>query len=104
MTPLPLDWDCLGPPPAHPATLQYLETCYRTGKTEIYLSRCLTCAQLYRVETYEISDWSGGSDYYDETKIWIPLDEDEAEAVRRDSIYRPRSDRSHRYDSGWRAG
>jgi hypothetical protein len=97
-------WTCLGPGKPHPVDLERLDLCYsRGGDTEIAVERCRACGQLYRFFTSEIHDWTGENDYFDRTDIWTPIDADEADALRLDNTYQPRSERSHRYDTGWRA-
>ena len=98
------DWDCFGPGPGHKAELQWLASGYRSPSTDISISRCQTCGLLYHVHRYELSDWSAGGDYSDETTIWTPLDPDEVGAAQQNSNYKPRSEKSHRHDTGWRAG
>ena len=102
MTLGPQDWRCFGPPPAHSADLEYVATCYRSPSMDIEIQRCRACGRFYHFFRHELADWSAGRDYYDETTIWTPLDADEVEAARQDSNYRPRSDKSHRHDTGWR--
>ena len=95
------DWDCLGPPPAHPVDLERYETPHPSFTREVAIDRCKTCGQLYRFDFSEISDWSGGRDSTDETRHWIPIDEDEVERVRRDRAYRPRSEKFYEHQTGW---
>ena len=97
------DWECLAPGDGHFADLIRLAMVYHSPKTDIEIHRC-ACGQAYHVHQYEVSDWSGDSDYYDQTIIWTPLAYEEVEAAAQDSNYRPRSEKNHRYDSGWRAG
>jgi hypothetical protein len=95
------DWDCLGPPPAHQVDLERFETPHPSFSREVAIDRCRKCGQLYRYDFSEISDWSGGRDYSDETRTWIPIDQNEIEMVRRDSSYQPRSERRHQHQTGW---
>jgi hypothetical protein len=95
------DWDCLGPSPAHPVDLERIETPLPSFTSEIAIERCRVCGQLYRYQLSEISDWSGGRDYSDETRTWIPIDKDEIEIVRSDFNYRPRSKKRHEHSTGW---
>ncbi|HYJ30824.1 MAG TPA: hypothetical protein VEW25_10850 [Allosphingosinicella sp.] len=98
------EWACLGPGEPHPVDLERVASCYNRGDTEIAIERCRACRQLYHFSTFELHDWTGENDYYDRTDIWTPIEADEAEALRRDDKYKPRSERSHRHDTGWRAG
>ena len=95
------DWACLGPSPAHPVDLERVETPYPSFSREMAIERCRTCGQLYRFDFSESSDWSGGRDYTDETRTWVPLDADEVEMVRQNRGYKPRSDKQHVHSTGW---
>ena len=97
------DWEFLAPGDGHFADLIRLATVYHSPKTHIEIQRC-SCGQAYHVSWHEVSDWTGDRDYYDRTIIWTPLAYEEVEAAAQDSNYRPRSEKCHRYDSGWRAG
>jgi len=94
-------WTCLGEGAAHPADLALVEWTREKGNTRIAIRRCRSCGQLYRWLQFELNDWSGGSDYCDETTIWTAIDPDEVDRVRRDPNYKPRSGREHRHDTGW---
>jgi hypothetical protein len=96
------DWTCLGEGPEHPADVAEIERTYDRRSTVIAIQRCGTCGQLYRFEQYELNDWSGGSDYCDQTWTWQVLAPDEVAIVRGDPNYTPRDGREHRHDSGWK--
>lgn len=98
----PPRWTCLGRGAPHPADVVEVERTRDKGNTQIAIQRCRACGQLYRRLQFELNDWSGGSDYCDETTIWTLLEPDEVESVRSDPDYVPRSRREHRYDTGWR--
>ena len=98
----PTGWTCLGTGAEHDADIEEIERTLDTPRTKIAIHRCRTCGQLYRWTRFEVNDWSAGGDYSDETYIWRPLEPDEVEAVRQSANYSPRSDRFHRWDSGWR--
>jgi hypothetical protein len=95
------DWECAGRGPGHKADLERIASCYRGASVEIEVQRCRSCGLHYHVCQSEISDWSGGRDYSDQTTVWIPLDPDEIEAPVKDSNYRPRRAPHHRHDTGW---
>ena len=95
-------WTCLGDGAEHPADLAEVERTWTGGSGEIALQRCRACGRLYRFERFELNDWSGGGDYCDSTSVWKLLEPDEADLVRRDPNYSPRSGREHRFDTGWR--
>ena len=95
-------WICLGEGARHAADTAEIERPHDNGRTEIAIRRCRTCGQLYRWYRFEISDWSAGGDYGDETEVWQVLAADEMDAVRRDPNYRPRDGREHRFDTGWK--
>jgi hypothetical protein len=95
------DWDCAGAA-GHRADLERVASSYRGPSTDIEVQRCRICGLHYQVYRTEISDWSAGRDYYDETTIWTPLDADEIEAAGTDSNFQPRHGAHHRHDTGWR--
>jgi hypothetical protein len=95
-------WTCLGAGPEHRADLEEVERLYQSASTEGAIHRCRACGQLYLYHEHELSDWTSSGDRYDVSYVWNVLEDDEVDAARRDTNYRTRSPRYHKYETGWR--
>ena len=101
--PIDASWKCAGGRRPHAPALVHLEHLHAYRDNSFDIHRCQTCGRIYWCAQSEISDWgSGGGDYYNLQRRWLPLDEDELDAARSDPKYRPRSKLEHRDSSGWR--
>lgn len=96
-------WTCPGVGRPHPVSLVHAEHLHSPLDDEIDIHRCRICGRAYLCEQSEMNDWgSGGGDYCNVTRIWIPLEEGEVRAARVDSRFKPRSAVTFRNESGWR--
>jgi hypothetical protein len=69
----------------------------------IDIHQCETCGATYLCEQSEVNDWgSGGGDYSEVMRRWLPLRSDEIDAARANPNFRPQSTDEHRESPGWR--
>ena len=96
-------WLCTGGRRPHAAALVHFEHLHAYRDSSFDVHRCQTCGTFYWCAESEVSDWgSGGGDYSEVMRRWLPLEEDEFDAARSNSQFRPRSTLEHRDSSGWR--